>query len=242
MMKPSSSEWPAADPQPTAGAAEPDMTLARFDTPLGAGPFGKAQPALGWAHPEVQRQIADASEKARGQARSLGYAAGWAEGRRAAAEAAVSDREALQAETDRQRAAESAQLRRAVHALAEAARNAEQTAAPAWAELADVITDGALAIARAALGRELQTVSGAVLDTLRTAMHRLGEPQTVAAHLHPADLALVEQVPDCPLPEGLKLVADSDVPRGGATVQTPTQRLRMALPVALAKAEEVLRG
>lgn len=219
----------------------PQVQPAQFGTPLGQGPFAKARPSLGWAHPDVQRQITRESERARAQARSLGYAAGWAEGRRAAAAELEAEQQALREQTKRLRAKETAQLRRAVQALAEAATNAEYAAAPAWEELADVIAEGALGLARAALGRELGTVDDAVVDQVRTALHRLGEPQVVSAHLNPDDLALVAEVPNTPLPAGFKFVADEAVPQGGATVQTPTQRLRMSLPTALAAAEEVLR-
>lgn len=211
------------------------MRTVHFDRPL-------AGDELGWADPVVAQRINEAARAAREQAHSLGYAAGWAEGRKAAAER----EQAEQAERELRHAEElqeqSRQAVRLLRNLADAARRTDRTAAPAWESVADVLVDGALAIARAAIGRELAAVDEPIVDAVHTAVRALGEAGEVAVHLHPAELTLLGQLAGEQLPDGVRLVADPEVERGTVLAAGPAQRLRRDLPAALARAEEVLRG
>jgi flagellar biosynthesis/type III secretory pathway protein FliH len=124
-------------------------------------------------------------------------------------------------------------------ALGSKAAAEQQATLPAWHEVADALADGALAIAAAALDRELRTVDAPVVEALKVALRALAGQEVVAIRLHPDDAAMLD--PDV-LPDGVRLVPDADVARGGVLAQTPAQRLLMHLPAALAAAEEVLRS
>ncbi len=215
-------------------STDPQPRPARFDRQLNG--------VLGWADPLVERRIAEATQRAVADARSLGYAAGWAQGRQEAAQHEAAERvERMQAMREAMRVqAERAQV--LLHALQEAARQVNLAATPAWEEVADAVADGALAIARAALGRELAAVDAEAADAVRIAVRCLGEPSDLTVHVNPQDLALVEQLAGPELPAGIRLVADSSLSPGSVLATGPVQRLRRDLPAAVARAEEVLRS
>src|SRR5262245_22123106 len=96
------------------GAAAEDVRSARFD----AGFHRHAQLA-----PEVVEQL-------RAEAQAAGFAAGWAEGRRAAELAAREAREAFAAESAAIAAAQEAAARRVLGALAGAVDRFEQLSIP----------------------------------------------------------------------------------------------------------------
>ena len=215
---------------PEADAVRP----ARLDRPLTSGRFG-----TGYADAQLQELLAQAVEQAREAALAEGYAAGWALGSKAAAEkaAAAETRRRERAEAERQSIARNAKPLLA--ALAEATRRQQQAGLPAWYEVADALADGALGLAAAALDRELRSVPAPVAEAVRVALRAMAGQDVVAIRLHPDDAALL---PADSLPDGVRLVADGEVPRGGVLAQTPAQRLLMHLPAALAAAEEVLRS
>jgi len=222
-------EAPAAGGLP-GGSGTAVIRPARLDRPLSGRLL---EP--GYADAHLEAMLAEAAERAREAARAQGYAAGWAHGAQAAAAAQQAGRE--QAEAERRAAAARAETLLA--ALAEAARRHQQAGLPAWHEVADALADGALALARAALGRELRAIDEPVADAVRTALRRLAAPGEVSVHLNPEDAALLATAD---LPPTVRLVADASVPAGAVRAQTPTQRLLLHLPAALAAAEEVLRS
>ena len=219
-------------------APEDAVRLAVFDRPLGAG-HGPAS----WGDPALMRRFEASVKRGREQGRAEGYAAGWAQGRRAAAEQEQVEL-VVRAEQDAQRRqAQEARVSAAIDQLVTAARRLDRATAPAWAELSEVITDGALAIARAALGRELSTLDEPVVEAVRTALHTIAEPADVVLRLNPADHAVLEGLAaEAIARPGLRLVADPQVEPGDVLALTPVQRLQLSLPSALAAAEEVLRS
>lgn len=236
-MTPSSADAREA----STGAADPGqrVTVARFDRPLSRS--GTGDHGVGWADPAVEERIARAEQRACEHARSLGYAAGWAQGRQAAAEQERIAAQRREQEAAEAMAAHTLRARRLVQGLTEELRRAGQSCVPAWEELGDAIADGALAIARAALGRELAAIDVPVLDAVRTALRRLGGPADVVIHVHPGDLALLRGGTAGDLPEGLRLVADPELAPGTVRALGVAQRLLLDLPAAVARAEEVLR-
>ena len=218
-------------PDPTA------VRPARFDRPL-SGPQA-ARLGAGWGDPALDAQLAEAVDEGRRQGLAQGYAAGWTAGRQAAA-----DREAVEAAA-RARAAEAErreQQQRAAEllgALADAVRTASAPVVPAYEELADVLVDGALAIARAALARELAAVDDDLAQRARTAVRALAGDGRLVLRLNPADRAAVS---GARLPADVDLVDDAALPRGAVAVRGQTQRLRLDVPAAVAAAEEVLRS
>ena len=231
---------PATEPATATGTGSGTVRAARFDRPLrhGAGrSFGDA---------EVDRQVQAAIEQGRQQGRAAGYAAGWAQGRQAAAEQAEQAARVREAAEVSRRAQDTMRLQALFAELSRLTGELDRALSPAWDEVADAVTDGALRIARAALGRELADLDQARLNTVRTALRTIGDPGHAVVRVHPDDQALLTSAltatSTSPLPTGVRLVADPALVPGEVRVATPTQRLRMHLPDALAAAEEVLRG
>lgn len=214
-----------------------DVRVVRFDRPLRRG-----ADAVGWGDPRIRQRIDQVAQEAREEAYSLGYAAGWAQGRRASAEQAKVDEVERAAAWSRELQEQRARTQALLQTLSEAARQATVAAVPAWTEVAEAVADGALAIARAALGRELATVDAEVADAVRAALRVLAGAEEVTIHVHPGDLSLLRDLVGDELPEHVKVSADPGVPRGGVLAQTPVQRLCRDLPAAVARAEEVLHS
>lgn len=224
---------PPAAPGTTVSGDE--VRVVRFDRPLRTG-----ADSVGWGDPQIRHRIEKAAQEAREEAYSLGYAAGWAQGRRAAAEQAKVDEAERAAATARELQEFRGRTATLVQTLGEAARQAALAAVPSWTEVADAVADGALAITRAALGRELTAVDAEVADAVRTALRTLAVDE-VTLHVHPGEVALVRDLVGDDLPDQVRITADPAVPPGGVLAQTPVQRLRRDLPAAVARAEEVLR-
>jgi len=221
---------------------QPRVRAVTFDRPL-AGPGASRGVTPGWGDPQIDALIAQAAEAARTQALAEGYAAGWAQGRRAAA-----DRERLES-AERERAARAEQERTAARAhdlllaLVAATRTATTDGEQEWSRLADALTDGALAIAGATLARELSAVDEPVAEAVRTAVRSLGGTEgPLVVRVHPKDVTLLAALPASPVPDGVQLVADPSVRPGTVVATTPVQRLLVDLAGAVAAAREVLQG
>jgi flagellar assembly protein FliH len=241
-MKPSSTEplvpRPRTSPDDApAATGDPQIRVVRFDKPLRT----EAE-SIAWADPRIKLRIDAAARQAREEASALGYAAGWAQGRQASAEQARRDDEARAAAATQALQAQGERVQVLLHTLGEAARQATQSAVPAWTEVADAVADGALAIARAALGRELAAVDAEVADAVRTAVRTLAGSGEVTVHVHPRDLDLLRDLAGDDLPPYVRLAADPTVAPGSVVAATPVQRLLRDLPAAVARAEEVLRS
>ena len=210
-------------------------TAVRFDRPLVEQP--------GWADPRIGRQIAEVSRSARAQALAEGYAAGWAQGRRAATEREVVEIAERAAREEATRRALTTRAQGMLAALAQAARTLGEQVVPAWDDLLDVLVDGALGVAAAGFARELAALDGEVLEAARVALRLLPASEVVALHVHPGDLELFgpegERVDESF--EGLRLVPDPTVAPGTVVARTPLQSLPVDLRAAFAAAEEVLR-
>jgi len=219
------------------GSSDPGVQAVRFDRPLHAA--AAAGGPAGWGDVRLDAALAQVVETARAEGLAQGYAAGWAAGRQAA-----SEREAAEV-VERARAAEADRRAVAAHAetlfaaLAAAAASAAQAAEPTWNELADVIADGALSLARAALARELASVDADLELRVRAALRLIGGDGRAVVLLAPADAAALAGVG---LPEGTELVPDASVVPGTVAVRTDTRRLLLDVPAAIAAAEEVLRS
>jgi flagellar assembly protein FliH len=187
----------------------------------------------------MARQLAESARAAREQGMAEGYAAGWAQGRRAADEAARIEA------CERAEHEEAARKHQAVRAqsllasLAQTARTFTEEVAPAWDEIVDVLLDGAFRVAAASLGRELEAADAEVLEATRTALRVLPGTDAVSVHVNPADASLVA---DEDLPAGVSVVPDATVAAGTVVARSSLQSLPVNLRRALDSAEEVLRG
>jgi flagellar assembly protein FliH len=220
---------------PVIDAARVDVSVrpARLDRPLRRTSLDPT-----YSDPHLEELVRLAAEQAREEARAQGYAAGWSQGRQAAAAKALAESEATLEHHGAERAVAATRITQLLSSLAEASHAARVAAAPEWIEVADVLTDGSLQLAAAALGRELQSVDGAIAHAIKAALRKLAEPGEAVIHLNPADAALLKD--DATI--GVNVVADPSVSSGSVLMLTPSQRLRHDLPAALAAAEAVLRS
>jgi flagellar assembly protein FliH len=244
-MKPLSSDATMSDatmrqPVVTSGAQADAARAVRFDRPL--------VEIAGWGDPRVARQVAEATLAGRRQGLAEGYAEGWAQGRRAAdarAQEEHAERAEREASTRRQLTSRSQTL---LANLAQAGRTLSEQAAPAWDELADVLVEGAVAIAAAAFGRELAAIDDETLEAVRAALRLLPAAEAIALHVHPSDVELLGRdgagaaTAAQPLPAGLRVVADPAVATGTVVARTCLHTLPVDLKACLRAAEEVLRS
>jgi len=206
---------------------------ARLDRPL-----RRAMLDPTYSDPHLEELIRVAADRARHEARAEGYAAGWSEGRQAATVKLQNEKALLAKQAESERALAGHRVAELLVALSEAARSARVSVAPEWSEVADTLAEGALRLAAAALGRELESIDDAVAQAVRGALQRLAEPGTAVVHLNPADAALVLDDPTL----GVRVISDPRVPEGSVIALTPAQRLRHDLPAALDAAEAVLKS
>jgi flagellar biosynthesis/type III secretory pathway protein FliH len=220
---------------PVLSAAEASASVrpANLDRPLHRG---SVEPQ--YSDPRLEELVRVAAARAREEAQAQGYLAGWAQGRQAATEESDRARTAQQEENRRLRAQITEEAQHLLEALRNAAREVREARLPEWDEVADALTDGALRIAQAALGRELRSTDNQVALSVRTALQHVAASGETLVHLSPDDAELLKDE----VIEGLTVVPDPALSPGSVTVLTPTQRLRQDLPAAIAAAEEVLRS
>jgi flagellar assembly protein FliH len=184
--------------------------------------------------------LAAEAEDVRAAARAAGYSAGWAEGRRAAAE---------QAEAELRRLAiDDAQIRQATRTRADAAIAAAvedwtRRTTPVLDDLADLVVDAALDLAEAIIGREL--AASAKPETARLALRRALTPlpsgARVTVRMNPQDLQAID---DGAAHEGhlVHLVADASLASGDAVAEQDGATVDARVASALARARAVARG
>ena len=200
-------------------------------------------------------------ERAKEQARTAGYAEGWAQGRRAAAveaaEAADRARALEQAHEQRRTAA----LAQAVNALGRAVTGLETQLMPTLQELQEAVLRHAFELAEAIIGRAVDDPEGRGADALRRAMAAAPEQGDVVVSLHPDDYrTLVGTDADAvPLPgasdggenprigvftyagRAIHLRPDPSLRPGDAIAQTGSTTVDASLAAAIARAREALR-
>jgi flagellar assembly protein FliH len=213
------------------------VRAARFDRPLaGAGAAGIG---AAWGDPRIDAALAEAFEAAAAQGRAEGWAAGWTAGHRAGAERGAAEAVELARAADARQRAHAARASALLDTLAAAARSTAAATVPTWDELAAVLADGALDLARAVLARELASVDDDLVRRVHAALRLVAGDGRVVLHVAPGDLPLLEGVA---LPEGTELAGDPGVAPGSVAVRTDAQRLLLDVPAAVAAAAEVLRA
>jgi flagellar assembly protein FliH len=206
------------------GAATSGVTNARFDVPLGERP----------------RLPAGVAERLRAEAQATGYAAGWAEGRRAAADAARTEREQLAVEVTALLAAQDATAVQALMAVTAAVRELEQRTAPAVAAMEADLVAAAFALAETIIGRELASATEPGRDALARALEFAPPGGTMIVRLNPADAAVL---PDTTTVDGrdLVVVADPALASGDAVVQCAATTIESRIGAALARAQAAIQ-
>jgi flagellar biosynthesis/type III secretory pathway protein FliH len=232
-IRPAANAWKRPSRVIDTELADVSVRPARLDRPLRRTSLDPT-----YSDPHLEELVRVAADRARHEARAEGYAAGWSQGRQAAAVKAAEESAVVAKQADVDRTATTRKLQGLMTSLSEAARAARVTVAPDWTEVSDTLAEGALRLAAAALGRELRSIDDAVVQAVKGALQRLAEPGEAVIHLNPADAALVLDHETL----GVRVISDPRVPVGSVTALTPAQRLRHDLPAALDAAEAVLKA
>jgi flagellar assembly protein FliH len=177
---------------------------------------------------EVTEQTLHAlAESTRTAARSQGYAVGWAEGQRAAREAADQDARA-HAETSRLAEEERVgEHRAAVRALELAAARLHETVAEVCGRLESRVS--------ALAGDLTETILGELrhdVDAVRRALALAPEGEPVAIRVHPSAVAEAA---------GVRVIADPSLLPGDALVEYDDHVLDLRITTALERVREVLQ-
>jgi flagellar assembly protein FliH len=190
--------------------------------------------------------LAVEADDVRAEARATGYAAGWAEGRRAAAEQAQAELARLSDEDSRQRQSSRA---RADAAVLAAVQDWTRRTTPVLDELADLVVEAALDLAQAVVGRELS--ASAAPERARLALRRALAPLAPGApirlRMNPDDLAALEDRTagdPAVAHEGhlVELVSDPSLNTGDAVAEQDGATVDARVATALARARAVARG
>lgn len=184
-------------------------------------------------------------ERAKQEARTAGYAEGWAQGQRAAAleaEAAADRVQALEAAHDQRRAVALAQ---AVNALGRAVTGLETQLMPTLHELQEAVLAHAFELAEAIVGRAMDDAEGRAAAALRRAMNAAPEQGEIVVSLHPDDFRnLVGTATDADYNyEGrpVRLRQHPGLRPGDAVAETGTTTVDASIAAAVERAKEALR-
>ncbi|GIF06075.1 FliH/SctL family protein [Actinoplanes siamensis] len=183
-------------------------------------------------------------EEARQQARTTGYAEGWAQGKRDAAAAAEEAAARARAAEEHHEQRRSAALAQAVNALGRAVTELENQLMPTFTELQEVVLSSAFELAEAIVGRTLHDDEGRGRDALRRAMTAAPEHGDMLVRLHPDDYAhLVDDEDGTFEYQGrpIKLHADPTLRPGDAVAETGTATVDATIAAAVQRAREALR-
>jgi len=184
-------------------------------------------------------------ERAKQEARTTGYAEGWAQGLRAAAleaEAAAERARAVERAHDQRRAAA---LASAVNALGRAVTNLEAQMMPTLHELQEAVLAHAFELAEAIVGRAMDDPEGRAVAALRRVMNTVPEQGDVVVSLHPDDFRnLVGTATDADYNyEGrpVHLRPEPALHPGDAVAETGTTTVDATIATAVARARAALR-
>jgi flagellar assembly protein FliH len=217
------------------------------DTPVLRGTVAETAPAARFAVDLRRGPPPDSApvERAKQEARTAGYAEGWAQGQRAAAleaEAMADRARAIEQAHDQRRAAALAQ---AVNALGRAVTGLEAQLMPTMIELQEAVLAHALELAEAIVGRAVDDPGGRGTDALRRAMNAAPDQGEIVVSLHPDDYRhLVGTATDADYNfEGrsVRLRPDPALRPGDAVAETGTTTVDASIAAAVQRVREALR-
>ncbi|MFG1610127.1 FliH/SctL family protein [Actinoplanes sp. NPDC049265] len=184
-------------------------------------------------------------ERAKQQARTAGYAEGWAQGQRAAAleaEAAADRARALENAHEQRR---SAALAQAVNALGRAVTGLETQLMPTLQELQEAVLAHAFELAEAIVGRTLDDPEHRAADALRRAMAAAPDQGEIVVNLHPDDyrslLGASGQADHHYAGRPVHLRPDPALRPGDAIAETGSTTVDASIAAAVQRAREALR-
>ncbi|MFC7528114.1 FliH/SctL family protein [Actinoplanes sp. GCM10030250] len=187
----------------------------------------------------------EATERARQQARTTGYAEGWAQGKRDAAEATEAAAARAHASEQAYEHRRATALAQAVNALGRAVTELENQLMPTFTELQEVVLASAFELAEAIVGRTLRDDPERGADALRRAMSAAPEQGGLNVSLHPDDYAMLVG----PNPAGdfefegrrISLRPDPHLRPGDAVAETGTATVDATIETAMSRVREALR-
>lgn len=199
------------------------------------------QPVVGRPSFRLGDVYAEELDRLREQAHTEGFAAGHAEGLRAA--------EAVVAEAERNAQQQFAEIQArwerrlvsAVAALEAGARRFEEAAVPVADEVRETILGAAMTLVEDLLGRELAVATDPGVDALRRALTLCPDDAPVVVRLHPDDLAEIAPEALAELPGTVTVLGDDRIERAGAVAETGPRRIDAQVGAALERVQAVLR-
>jgi flagellar assembly protein FliH len=184
-------------------------------------------------------------ERAKQEARTAGYAEGWAQGRQVAAleaEAAAERARAVELAHDQRR---TAALGQAINALGRAVTGLETALMPTLHELQEAVLAHAFELAEAIVGRAMDDPDGRAVAALRRAMNAAPDQGDIVVHLHPDDFHnLVGTATDTDYNyEGrpVHLRPNPALRPGDAVAENGTTTVDATIAAAVERAREALR-
>jgi flagellar assembly protein FliH len=216
-------------------------------TPVLRGTVAESAAAARFAV-DLRREVPPDSalvERAKQQARTAGYAEGWAQGQRAAAvhaEAAAERTRAVELAHEQRRAAALAQ---AVNALGRSVTGLETQLMPTMHELQEAVLAHAFELAEAIIGRTLDDPDGRAADALRRAMNTAPDQGEIVVSLHPDDYRnLVGSATEADFNyqgRPVHLRPNPALRPGDAVAETGTTTVDASIAAAVDRAREALR-
>jgi flagellar assembly protein FliH len=223
------------------------MNSSPDDTPVLRGTVAESAAAARFAV-DLRREVPPDSalvERAKQQARTAGYAEGWAQGQRAAAmqaEAAAERARAVEQSHEQRRAAALAQ---AVNALGRSVTGLETQLMPTMHELQEAVLAHAFELAEAIIGRTLDDPDGRAADALRRAMNAAPDHGEIVVSLHPDDYrSLVGAATEADFNyrgRPVHLRPNPALRPGDAVAETGTTTVDASIAAAVDRAREALR-
>lgn len=210
--------------------ATPELRGGDWTRYAGAGALGDAV---------TERALSALADGALEAARARGYATGWAQGRRQAAEEARTT--ALETEA----AVAAAEARRrdehdaALAVMAEAVRTLQATTTAVSARLEADCLDLAYELTELLVGHQVRTSPDPAADLharVAAALPVLGDGVPVTVRVHPAQAARLRELLD----GAAAVVEDATVAAGGAVVESDSAVVDLAVDAALARVRAVL--
>jgi flagellar assembly protein FliH len=176
----------------------------------------------------------------REHARREGYAAGHAEGSRAAGSVVAEAERAAQARLAEVQARWERRLVSATAALGAAVTQLEQASVPVAEDVRDSVITIVLTLVEDLLCRELALADDPVMDAVRRALTLCPADGPTVVRLHPDDLAELPAEALAELPGTVRVVGDLSVERAGAVAETGPTRVDAQLGAALERVRAVL--
>ena len=183
---------------------------------------------------------AEELERLRQHAHEQGFAAGHADGMKAAAEVVAETERAAAARLADVQARWERRVASAVAALGAAATGFDEATVPVAEDIRETIIGTVLTLVEDLLGRELALAESPVLDAIRRALELVPSDAPAVVRVHPDDLAEIPAEALAELPDSVRVVGDADIERAGAVAETGPRRIDAQLMAALERVQAVL--